>query len=162
MFSIWLCNPLTLLCDLYWVIATPWFFLLSMFYASLYWDHCPVAWPKWSFSSSSDCLAFGSRIVWCRGPVAAKPPTTNHQIIITKVLCLTEVFVPIRFVCFLPNIFVLVSSVQRTLIQTSCGFFRFSFASINSATMFFLERRGLQHFQTHTCSFFFKSYCHEL
>lgn len=67
-------------CVTYWVIATPWFFLLSMFYASLYWDHCPVAWPKWSFSSSSDCLAFGSTIVWCRGPVAAKSTTKSSSL----------------------------------------------------------------------------------
>ena len=40
-----------------------------------------------------------------------------------------------------PDISTLLSSVQRTLFQKSCGLFRCNFAHVSCAALFFLERR---------------------
>lgn len=81
----------------------------------------------------------------CRSPVSVKQ-APNPPLSIVMLVDLYEVFVLLYLVlcaihcAWRPDVSILVSSIQRTLSQNTCGLLRCNFANLNCAPMFFSER----------------------
>lgn len=134
-----------------WTIAAPWFFSFSAIVDLLLLDNS----VQTSCSSQTDCLPdalnkeqflVDSMTARCRSPVAVKQ-APNPPLSIIMLVDLYEVFVLLYLVlcaihcAWRPDVSILVSSIQRTLSQNTCGLLRCNFANRNCAAMFFSERR---------------------